>query len=286
MRYGLNLPAAGPSGDARSLGELAAVAEGAGWDGVFLEDYIVYQNRQEIPTYDPWLALAVMATRTARIRLGTEVTPVARRRPWKLARETVTVDYLSGGRLVLCVGLGVSTDIDFANFGEDRDNRSRAGRLDEALEVVVGLWTGRPFTYSGKHFEVRGTVFLPPPVQQPRIPIWVGGGYPNRGPLERAARWDGACLYRAAGPGSSVDAGRLEAHEVRALKEFIVSRRGDISGFDIVVGARVRSDDWEQERELIHSVADAGATWWIEWVPANDFAAMRRAIEQGPLGID
>jgi alkanesulfonate monooxygenase SsuD/methylene tetrahydromethanopterin reductase-like flavin-dependent oxidoreductase (luciferase family) len=285
MRYGLNLPAAGPGGDARTLGELAAAAEDAGWDGVFLEDYIVYQNRQDIPTYDPWVALGVMALRTRRIRLGTEVTPLARRRPWKLARESVTVDHLSGGRLQVCVGLGVATDIDIAHFGEEPDNRRRAAQLDEALAVLVGLWSGRPFSYAGRHFEVRETTFLPPPVQQPRIPIWVGGGYPNPGPLRRAARWDGACMYRAAGPGSSQDAGLLGADEVRGLKTFVESRRGAATGFDIVVGARERSPDWERERELIRWVAEAGATWWIEWVPANDPSIMRRAIERGPLRI-
>jgi alkanesulfonate monooxygenase SsuD/methylene tetrahydromethanopterin reductase-like flavin-dependent oxidoreductase (luciferase family) len=286
MRYGLNLPAAGPGGDARTLGELAVAAEDAGWDGVFLEDYIVYQNRQDIPTYDAWVALAVMALRTRRIRIGTQVTPLARRRPWKLARESVTVDHLSGGRFQLCVGLGVATDIDIAHFGEERDDRRRAARLDEALEMLVGLWSGAPFGYTGRHFEIRETTFLPPPVQQPRIPIWVGGGYPNRGPLERAARWDGACMYRAAGPGNSQDAGLLGPDDVRGLKRFVESRRGDSTGFDIVVGARQRSPDWEQERELTRAVADAGATWWIEWVPANEPGMMRRAIEHGPLRID
>jgi alkanesulfonate monooxygenase SsuD/methylene tetrahydromethanopterin reductase-like flavin-dependent oxidoreductase (luciferase family) len=285
MRYGLNLPPAGPSGDARTLGELAVAAESAGWDGVFLEDYVVYQNRQDIPTYDPWIALAVMALRTRRIRLGTEVTPVARRRPWKLARESVTLDHLSGGRFQLSVGLGVATDVDIAHLAEDQDDRRRAKRLDEALDVLVGLWSGRPFSYTGQHLAMRETTFLPPPVQQPRIPIWVGGGYPNRGPLERAARWDGACLYRAAAPGSSQDAGRLDADEVRGLKKFVESRRSESTGFDIVVGARERSPDWEQERALIRAVADAGATWWIEWVPANDASVMRRAIENGPLRI-
>jgi alkanesulfonate monooxygenase SsuD/methylene tetrahydromethanopterin reductase-like flavin-dependent oxidoreductase (luciferase family) len=285
MRYGLNLPAAGPAGDAQTLGELAVAAEEAGWDGFFLEDYIVYQNRQDIPTYDPWIALAVIAMRTQRIRLGTEVTPLARRRPWKLARECVTLDHLSDGRFQLSVGLGVGTDIDFAHLDEDQDNRRRASRLDEALEVLVGLWSGRPFSFTGPHFNLRETTFFPSPVQKPRIPIWVGGGYPNRGPLERAARWDGACLYRAAAPGSSVDAGRLDADDVRGIMNFVSSRRGDATGFDIIVGARERAADWEEERTVIQAVADAGATWWIEWVPADEPYRMRRVIEHGPLRI-
>ena len=283
MRYGLNLPAAGPAGDAQSLAELAAIAEDAGWDGVFLEDYIVYQNRQDIPTYDPWIALALMAARTRRIRIGTEVTPLARRRPWKLARECVTLDHLSGGRLTLSVGLGVATDLDFAHFGEISDNRQRAAQLDEALAVLTGLWSGSPFRFEGRHFQVQETTFLPAPVQQPRIPVWIGGGYPNRGPLERAARWDGVCMYRSAGPGSTQDAGRLTAEEVRGLCQFIQQRRGNLVGYDIVVGARVRDDDWDLERRNIQEVAAAGATWWLEWVPANTPEVMRRAIQHGPL---
>jgi alkanesulfonate monooxygenase SsuD/methylene tetrahydromethanopterin reductase-like flavin-dependent oxidoreductase (luciferase family) len=286
MQYGLNLPAAGAGGHPRTLGELAARAEVAGWDGIFLEDYVLYQNQQDMPTYDPWVALAVMAVRTSRIKLGTEITPLARRRPWKVARETVTLDHLSDGRLVLGVGLGVGSDIDFAHFGEQTDNRERATQLDEALEVLVGLWSGVPFSFVGKHYTVRETTCLPRPVQQPRIPIWVGGGYPNRGPLRRAARWDGACLYKAGAPGSSEDAGRLEPDDVRGLKSFVAANRSSDSPFEIVVGARKREDDWEHERGLIRAVTEAGATWWIEWVPADDPRTMRAAIERGPLRID
>jgi len=228
MRYGLNIPTGGVCANPRTQGESAALAEAAGWDGIFLEDYLVYQNRQDIPTYDPWVSLAVMGLRTERILLGTEVTPVARRRPWKLARETVTLDHLSGGRLVLGVGLGSASDLDFANFSEQADC----------------------------------------------------------GPVRRALRWDGACLYRAAAPGSAVDAGSLGPNDVRELKRLVESLRGSLTGFDIVVGARKRNDDWEHERNLIRDLADAGATWWFEWVPPADEIEMRTAIMHGPLRIE
>jgi len=286
MRYGLNLPNAGPSGDARSLAELAARAEAAGWDGVFVEDYIVYQNRQDIPTYDPWVALAAMALATEHMRLGTEVTPLARRRPWKLDRETVTLDHLSGGRLILGVGLGVGSEVDFAHLGEDTDTRRRAARLDEALEVLVGLWSGQPFSYAGTYVQIAETTFLPRPLQMPRIPIWVGGGYPNPGVLRRVARWDGACLYRAAAVGSAQDVGRLAPDDVRALRRFVSDARPEGTAFDIVVGARPRGDDEDQERSVIRAVAEAGATWWMEWVPPAEFGVMRAAIERGPLSIE
>jgi alkanesulfonate monooxygenase SsuD/methylene tetrahydromethanopterin reductase-like flavin-dependent oxidoreductase (luciferase family) len=140
----------GGCADARTLAELAHAAEEAGWDGVFLEDYILYQGVSSTPTFDPWVALAAMALRTNRILLGTDVTPLPRRRPWKLARETVTLDHLSNGRLVLGVGLGDSPETSFTHFGEVTDTRQRARMLDEALDVLVGLWSGEPFQYHGE----------------------------------------------------------------------------------------------------------------------------------------
>src|SRR5919205_337694 len=119
MRYAINL---GAVADPQTLGEMARLAEDAGWDGIFLEDYIVYQGRQDIPTYDPWVALAAMAVRTGRIHLGTEVTPLARRRPWKVAREAVTLDHLSGGRLVLGVGIGIDFWGEFTSFAGEAAN--------------------------------------------------------------------------------------------------------------------------------------------------------------------
>ena len=286
MQYCLNLPNGGAGGDARTLGELAALAEDAGWDAVLLEDYLVYQNRQDLPTYDPWIALAVMALRTQQIRLGTEVTPLARRRPWKVAREAVTLDHLSGGRLILAVGLGLASDASFSRFGEITDDRQRAAMLDEALDVLVGLWSGEPFSYTGQHYRVREVTFLPRPVQRPRIPIWVGGGYPNLGPLRRAARWDGACLYRAPAAGSAQDTGEgLTPEDVRAVRSYVQQRRGAAAPFDIVAGGPQRRADWDQERARIRALADAGATWWVEWVPPVDLETMRAAIVRRPLRV-
>jgi alkanesulfonate monooxygenase SsuD/methylene tetrahydromethanopterin reductase-like flavin-dependent oxidoreductase (luciferase family) len=292
MRYCLNLPNAGAGGDARTLAELAACAEDAGWDGVFLEDYIledyiVYQGRQEIPAYDPWVALAAMALRTERIRLGTMVTPLARRRPWKLAREAVTLDHLSGGRLTLGVGLGDSADVSLTHFGEQTNARVRAAMLDEALDVLIGLWSGRPFRYDGSHYHVQEVTCLPAPLQTPRIPIWVGGAYPNRGPVRRAARWDGACLYKAASPGSAEDSGDpLLPEEIAALKHTIEARRTATTPFDIVVHGARRGVDETAERERLRASASAGATWCQSWIPPGEPAAMRAVVGRGPLRID
>jgi alkanesulfonate monooxygenase SsuD/methylene tetrahydromethanopterin reductase-like flavin-dependent oxidoreductase (luciferase family) len=277
MRYALSLPAAGVC-DARTLGELAALAEASGWDGVMLEDYLVYQGHQELGTYDPWIALAAMALATDRVKLGLEVVALTRRRPWKVAREAVTVDHLSNGRLILGVGIGDVSGPDFAAFGEETDARRRAAMLDEALAVLAGLWSGEPFSFRGEHYGVDGVTFLPQPVQQPRIPIWVGGEYPLAGPTERALRWDGSCLYKQrAGPWTPDDVRALLARRER-------ERPG--APFDVALGGNERGQDWGAERRRIRALAEAGATWWVEWVPPADLATMRAAVARGPLRVD
>ena len=286
MRYCLNLPIGGQAAHPRTLAGFAATAEDAGWDAVFVEDYIVYQNRQDIPAYDPWVALAAMAVATSHIRLGTMVTPLARRRPWKLAREAVTLDHLSNGRLTMCIGVGDPQDITFAAFGEETDVRVRAGIVDEALEVLAGLWSGKPFSYHGTHFRVSEITCLPRPVQEPRIPIWIGGAYPNSGPLRRAARWDGACLYPAAEPGSAEDSEQpLTPQQVTAIRCFIQAHRTSSGPFDIVAGGPERGQNPDRTQELIRQSAEAGATWFSEWIPPGDPAAMRASIAQGPIRI-
>jgi len=286
MRYALNLPIGGPAADSRHLGELAAVAEAAGWDAVFVEDYIVYQNRQDLPTFDPWVALAAMALATSRVRLGTMVASPSRRRPWKLAREAVTLDHLSGGRLILGIGLGDPTDATFATFGEETRLAARAAMTDEALEVLAGLWTGEPFGYEGRHYRFDEVTFLPPPVQRPRIPIWIGGGYPNPGPLRRAARWDGAWLYRVAARGETEDTGGvLTAEELRGLRRLVENDRPNGAPFDLVAHGPRPGHDRELERERLRASAAAGATWTGEWIPPAEPELVRAAVARGPLRI-
>ena len=179
MRYGFVFP----GNDINTSVEMAQEAEAAGWDGYFVWDGVWGT--------DPWVTLGAIAATTKRIRIGTMITPPSRRRPWKLAAETATVDRLSGGRLILGVGLG-APDTGFEKFGEETNRRTRAELMDEALDIVTGLWQGQPFEYQGAHHHVQAgdlPLTCPPPVQQPRIPIWVGG---ESGPaLRRAARWDG-----------------------------------------------------------------------------------------------
>ncbi|MBI5031075.1 MAG: LLM class flavin-dependent oxidoreductase [Chloroflexi bacterium] len=283
MKYGLSFPNGGPCGDARTLGELARLAEDSGWDGVFLEDYIVWQGHQDVPTYDPWIALAAMAMQTKHIRLGTMVTPLSRRRPWKLAREAVTLDHLSGGRVILGVGLGeTNLDVSFSHFGEVTDDSKRAKMVNESLAILEGLWSGEPFSFHGEHYHIDEVTFLPRPVQQPRIPIWIGGVYRKPGAMERAARYDGAALYKLTG-------GDFTPDEIRDIKSYVEQhRKNKIAPYDIASGGRHRDEDWNKDRALIKSLGEAGMTWWVEYTPPElgGIEEIRAYTARGPLRVD
>ena len=176
------------TGDPRTAADLAAEAEAAGWDGVFSWDGVAIGD---MDIYDPWVVMAAMAMRTERVTLGAIVSPPSRRRPWKLARETMTLDRLSNGRLVLPVGLGALDDGAFGNVGEPTDARTRAEMLDESLAILEGLWSGEPFGFEGRHYRFGPMTFRPTPVQRPRIPIWVVGAWAKERSVARALRFDG-----------------------------------------------------------------------------------------------
>jgi alkanesulfonate monooxygenase SsuD/methylene tetrahydromethanopterin reductase-like flavin-dependent oxidoreductase (luciferase family) len=258
MRRGLAVPCFAE--DPRELIDLGIEAERAGFDGFFLWDHIVFADSGEgPPIVDPWQVLAVVAASTSRIRIGTLITPVPRRRPWQLAKETTTLDRLSGGRLTLGVGIGSPAHGDFGIFHEPTDERVRAELLDEGLDVLAGLWTGEQFSLRGQHFTVEPVRFSPRPVQQPRIPVWVGGVLPAPRPVARSARWDGMVPIRYSG-GSLA---RVSAGEIAAVRDQVAAARGSVDGFDLVIWAEV-----EQAQGDVDAVApayeDAGATWWIE----------------------
>ena len=281
MQHFLNLPTGGECADPSFLVELARLAEESGWDGVLLEDYVLYQGDPRMPTSDTWVALAAMAVRTERIKLGTSVTPLPRRRPWNVARQAVTIDQLSNGRMILGVGIGDVGEIvkggeaSFTRFGEEDDPRGRAEMLDEGLQIVAGLCRGEPFSFSGKHYHLDGVTFLPRPVQEPRIPILAGGGYPNRGPTERALRWDGSMLYKETRGGPWKD---MSPEDVADLR-----RRAGNRPFQIIVGGRERLDDEDAELRHIRAVEGAGATGWVEWIAPADAETMRAKVGRGPL---
>lgn len=216
MRHALNVPNFGAFSDVALLVSLARDAEAAGWDGFFVWDHLLYVRGDDARCADPWIALAAIAAATTTIRLGPMVTPLPRRRPWLVARESVTLDRLSGGRLTLGVGLGAHPDVEYGQFGEDEALRIRAGKLDEGLAVLAGLWSGERVTFEGTHYRLRDVTFLPRPIQQPRIPVWVAGSWPNERPLRRAARWDGFVPIRVGPDGRG---GPLAPEDVRAIRE-------------------------------------------------------------------
>ena len=243
MRYGFVQPFL----DARFTVELAVLAEQAGWDGFFVWE--------PVWGIEAWVQLGAAAVLTQRIRLGTMISPVSRMRPWKLASETATLDNLSGGRVLLSVGLG-APDVGFAEFGEVTDRKTRAELLDEGLEIMTGLWRGQPFSFEGKHYHIRPTTFNPPPppVQQPRIPIWIGGDSPAA--YRRAAQWDGWII-------GTVDEAQnitLPPAQLAERVQTIRSHRPGDTPFDVAVDGCTRPDGGA----LVAEYAAAGATWWFE----------------------
>lgn len=266
LRHGIAVPNFGT--DPEALIDLGVAVEDAGFDGYFLWDHIVFSNSGDGPAIlDPWAVLAVVAARTSRIKLGTVVTPVSRRRPWQLARMTTTLDRLSGGRFVLGVGLGSPAYGDFGIFHEPAADRERAELLDEGLDVLAGLWSGEPFAYTGTHLSVDTVRFTPAPVQQPRIPVWVAGVLPAPRPIARAARWDGFVPIRYDGNGLA----RPSPADIAEVTGQIGAQRGHLDSYDMVVWAEV-ADDAGAVTGLFADYEQAGATWWIETArPVGDW---------------
>jgi alkanesulfonate monooxygenase SsuD/methylene tetrahydromethanopterin reductase-like flavin-dependent oxidoreductase (luciferase family) len=290
MQFGINIPNFGPCGDSRFLAELAHDAEQAGWDGFFIWDHITREDAP--PLVDPWIALAAIAMHTKRIRIGALVTPMPRRRPWMVARQAAALDHLSGGRMVLGVGSG-HRHVEFGDLGEESDAKRRGEMLDEGLDILAGLWRGEPFSFEGKHYTLQNAHFLPPPLQQPRIPVWVAGFWPNKRPFRRAARWDGVFAIpreQDPGPGPPIDF-------IYQVRNYIQSHRQSDTPFDVLVHGATPGDDPDRAAEIITPYAEAGVTWWqerIHWeredYPPSAYdsprEALRARILQGPPAIN
>jgi alkanesulfonate monooxygenase SsuD/methylene tetrahydromethanopterin reductase-like flavin-dependent oxidoreductase (luciferase family) len=175
LKFGLDVPTSGDYADARVLAQLATEAEAAGWDGFFIWDVLLGDQ----PVIDPWIALTAIALQTTRIKIGLMVIPLARHRPWLVARRLANLDRLSQGRVICTVGLGYDPQ-DFAAFDEESSPSVRSQKLDESLAILAGLWAEDRFSYAGKHFTLNQVTLHPKPFQSPRIPIWVAGGWPYR----------------------------------------------------------------------------------------------------------
>lgn len=277
MKFGISLANHGDYGDIHRIIELAILAEEAGWDGFFLWDHIA---RGDGPQIDSWIAMSAIASQTNRMRLGLLITPLSRRRPWKVAREIVTLDHLSNGRMVLGVGLGDFQEMEFANFGEIADRRQRGEMLDEGLEIINGLQSGEVFRYSGKHYHIGRTFFAPKPVQQPRVPVWVAGKWPNKKPFQRAACWDGVVpIHR-----SRDFRLPLPLDEVREIMQFIQQYRKADNPFDFCLSAVLPAKNPNEDKAIVTPYAEIGVTWWIEYIYSGTGSVHRNTerIRSGP----
>jgi alkanesulfonate monooxygenase SsuD/methylene tetrahydromethanopterin reductase-like flavin-dependent oxidoreductase (luciferase family) len=259
---------------------MAQAAEEAGWDGFFVWE--------PVWGIDAWVCLTAAAMTTSRIKLGTMLSPLSRMRPWKIASETATLDNLSGGRVILSVGLG-APDTGFEAFGELTDRKTRAELLDESLQILTGLWKGQPFHFNGKHYTVKESGFFPPPppVQQPRIPIWVVGAFPRPKSMRRALQYDGLLpvVYDKDG-----NFRPTQPQDLRAITAYIAAHRESTHPYDIIVEGTTPGDQPDKAAAILRAWQDAGATWWIEalW-EANEKPGgaelVKQRLLQGPPRI-
>lgn len=286
MKFGLYLPNFGAFENARLLGELANAAEKAGWDGFFIWDHIA--RTWTLPVVDTSVALTAIALNTTSIRFGPLVTPLPRRRPWKLARELTSLDHLSNGRLIFGAGTGGlgGLRVEWENFGEELDLRTRAEMLDEGLKILTGLWSGAPFSFVGKHYQVKDSEFTPMPLQVPRIPIWIAGNWPHKAPFRRSARWDGVV------PQVDLKQGN-ELEQLRAAIQYTQGQRERKGAFDVVYSTSLLPNNRSTLlEERIAQYTEIGVTWLLEQIYPEHFGgewqgtwpldAMRQRIVQGP----
>jgi len=273
MKYGFVLP----RGDARTAANLAHTAEAAGWDGFFVWE--------PVWGIDAWVCLTAAAMITERICLGTMLTPLSRMRPWKLASETATLDNLSGGRVILAVGLG-AIDTGFVEFGEVTDRKKRAELLDEGLDILTGLWRGQPFNYAGKHYQVKETKFYlpPPPVQKPRIPIWVVGAWPRKKSMQRVLRYDGLLPAKMNAEGRFEE---LTPADIQVMRTYINENRTETTPFDVIMEGKTPGNDRPKAVETVRKWAEVGVTWWLEamWDDPDTEHNLTR-IQQGPPRLE
>jgi alkanesulfonate monooxygenase SsuD/methylene tetrahydromethanopterin reductase-like flavin-dependent oxidoreductase (luciferase family) len=266
------------SGNVEQILEAGALAEETGWDGFFTWDGI---SVGAMDTFDPWVILGALATRTTRITLGAMIFALPRRKPWEVARQSITVDHLSGGRLVLPVGLGAVDDAAFSRVSSGvTDARTRAELLDETLAILELAWSGKQFSFEGKHYQLTDFVFQPRPVQSPRIPVWVVAAFPSNPSMGRAARWDAVLPHNRARPFDPVT-----PDDVREVREWVDGHRPpEAEGpFEIVIEGVLPAG--AEGKDRLAALEEAGATWWIEshWTgPVATPRGLRKLLAKGP----
>ncbi|CAN5418658.1 LLM class flavin-dependent oxidoreductase [soil metagenome] len=264
MRHALFVPIFGDLADPVVVAHLAADAELAGWDGLFVWDHIAYRDVADIA--DPWITLAAAACATEHLRLGPMVTPLPRRRPLKLAREVATLDRLTRGRVTLGVGIAGDNSRELSATGEELSDRTRAAMLDEGLDLLEAAWAEGPTNHRGTHYVVDDLLTGPRPLQRPRPPIWVAIRYGNQAPIRRAARYEGVFPVQVEHP-----------DQLAEIVDLVRAERTDPTApYDVAVGGEVGTDPRSYEA--------VGATWFLtSFSPFTVSAAeVRSALEAGP----
>lgn len=272
MKFGLALP----NNEARLVAELAQLAEKAGWDGCFLGDAIWCQ--------DPMIALTAAAMTTSRIRLGTMVIPVPLRRPWKIASESIALDRLSNGRLILGLGTG-ATWMGWQSFPDEvTETKARAKMLEETIDILILFYQGKQFDYDGDHYHLKLTLldemhYPPKPIQQPRLPLWAPLIWPRPRSMQRILKCDGLFAEKLSSDGKPED---VTPQDVREMKAFIDTNRTLTTPFDIVVSGKTKDLDTSQQQDKVLPMAEAGATWWMEDLWGASKEEITERIRQGP----
>ena len=277
IKYGLALIQFNEFADPDLVIEFAVEAENAGWDGIFICDHLHFSREPVNSIAETWILMSAIAAKTKKIKIGTNVTPLPRYHPWQFAKMAATLDVLSNGRLILGIGIG-GPEVEFEAFGEKYDTKILAEKLDESLDIIQGLWTGEPFSYSGKYYTIDKVCLLPKPTQTPRIPLILGGTWPNKKPFIRAAKFDGAMPIHKNFPQE------LNAEEVKKINTLIMENRDSTNNFEIMISGTGFFTP-EKRIEMIKPYIDAGITWWLEHVNTlmqPSVEAMRKLVQQGP----
>ena len=276
LKFGMAFPYT----SARKVAELASLAEDAGWDGCFLGDAIWCE--------DPMIALAAAAVTTRHIRLGTMIIPMPLRRPWKVASESLALDHLSDGRLILGLGAG-AVWMGWQSFPDEvTDTRARAEMLDESIDILTLLYQRKQFDYDGKHYHLKLTLmdemhYPPKPIQQPRIPLWVVGIWPKKKSMQRILKCDGVIVEKMNAEGKGEEATPTDICEI---KTYVDANRTLTTPFDIVVGGKTAGLDRAQLRDKLLPRQEAGLSWWIEDVIGDSEEQVEHRIHQGPPRLD
>jgi alkanesulfonate monooxygenase SsuD/methylene tetrahydromethanopterin reductase-like flavin-dependent oxidoreductase (luciferase family) len=278
MRCAIDLPNFGDCGDPQLLASLAKEAEDHGWDGFFIWDHIIAPG--SMPVADTTVTLAAIALATHRIQFGPMVIPLPRRSPWKVAREAISLDHLSKGRLILGIGSGSDRFGELTTFGLELNDAIRAEQLEEGLAILSTLMSGEEAACQGKHYRLKSTRFVPAPIQK-RIPIWIAAKWSRPRPFRRAAKYDGVAPIS---PDLDTDLNVQEIREVRALLE---KYRMGTTPFDIIQFGTTTGRSREEDTQKVAGFAEAGATWWFE-APSpwkSTIAQVRERIRFGPPRI-